>query len=50
VTQHDPPAMDIARGEQFVHDMQQQEHMNQHDALKAFCLLSLNLNEFVYLD
>jgi hypothetical protein len=50
VTQRIPPTTDISRGQQFLQDMQQQEHMNPHDALKAFCLLSLNLNQFIYLD
>ncbi len=49
-TQREPQAIEIRRGSTFVADLQNKEGLNAQDALKFFCLMTLNLNEFVYLD
>jgi hypothetical protein len=50
VTQHAASSEQVARGVAFIRDLERQDHLAPHNALTAFCLLSLNLNEFVYLD
>jgi hypothetical protein len=50
VTQRAPATEDVARGVAFVGELQSKDHLTPHNALTAFCLLSFNLNEFVYLD
>src|SRR5439155_8504467 len=50
VTQRTPTAAEVERGVQFVAAMRDEEKLPAPEALRRFCLLALNLNEFVYLD
>jgi mono/diheme cytochrome c family protein len=50
VLQRTPTTREIARGVKFLDDNLQQENVAADEALRRFCLLALNLNEFVYLD
>jgi mono/diheme cytochrome c family protein len=47
---HEPAKPDVERGVKFVRAMEQDLHVAPDIALDQFCLLVLNLNEFVYLD
>jgi Protein of unknown function (DUF1553)/Protein of unknown function (DUF1549)/Planctomycete cytochrome C len=49
-TQRDPSPQEIERGVEFLARMQSRHGLDPAEALAKFCLLSLNLNEFVYLD
>lgn len=48
--QREPSAAEVARGVGFVQRMRQEHHSTPEEALRSFCLLALNLNEFMYLD
>lgn len=48
--QRKPTSDEIERGLQLVAALQKDFGQSQTDALKNFCLLTLNLNEFIYLD
>ena len=50
VLQRQPTEREIARGLKFVDDNIQQEKVSADEALRRFCLLAINLNEFLYLD
>ena len=50
VLQRQPTEREIARGLKFVNDNIQQEKVSADEALRRFCLLAINLNEFVYRD
>lgn len=50
VTQREPTKTEINRGSQFIARMREQEKLSAEDALARFCLLAMNLNEFLYLD
>lgn len=50
VLQRQPTEREIARGLKFIEDNIQQEKVSGDEALRRFCLLAINLNEFVYLD
>ena len=50
VTQRSPNAAEIDRGVKFLARMQSEHQLSPDAALKNFCLLALNLNEFVYLE
>jgi hypothetical protein len=50
VTQHDPSAKEVARGVAFLAGLRARHKLPAAEALRLFCLLTLNLNEFVYLD
>ena len=49
-TQRDPAPTEIEQGLKFLNDMQEEFQLSKDDALKYYCLLCLNLNEFMYLD
>src|SRR5437879_5761824 len=49
-TQREPTAREVERGVEFLAKMRDKHKMAPEEALKTFCLLALNLNEFVYLD
>ena len=49
-TQREPTDADIKRGLKLINDLKQQDNASANDALRYFCLVSLNLNEFMYLD
>lgn len=50
VTQRPPRAEEVARGVALIERWTKQEQLEPQMALRNFCLLALNLNEFVYLD
>ncbi len=50
VVQRPVSAGEIARGVQLIDQLQSQDGLSEFMALQAFCLMALNLNEFVYLD
>lgn len=49
-TQRTPTAAEVTRGVELVLALQSDFDMDQPTALKNFCLIALNLNEFLYLD
>ncbi|MBI3409922.1 MAG: DUF1549 domain-containing protein [Planctomycetes bacterium] len=49
-TQRTPTQAEIDRGVRFLSDMQERHSLSADEALRRFCLLALNLNEFVFLD
>ena len=49
-TQREPTEQDLERGNQLIADLQAKHGLNADDALHRFCLVALNLNEFVYLN
>lgn len=50
VMQRKPTPAEVERGVKLISQWQQQDGVNAEQALEYFCLLALNLNEFVYLD
>ena len=50
VLQREPTAKEITRGVTFIQTMQTKYHATKPEALRQFCLIALNLNEFIYLD
>lgn len=50
VTQREPTDDEIERGLRLMRDFEQADALPREQSLQAFCLLALNLNEFVYLD
>jgi len=50
VTQRDPTTTEIDRGLDLIDRLQADDGMTADQALDAFCLMALNLNEFIYLD
>jgi hypothetical protein len=50
VTQRIPTAEEIKRGADFVRRLQDDEGMQSELALQKFCLLAMNLNEFLYIE
>ena len=50
VTQRDPSSREVGRGVEFLAMMQGRHGLDPSEALAKFCLLALNLNEFVYPD
>ena len=50
VTQRRPTDPEIRRGVALIESLVARDGMTPAEALKAFCLVALNLNEFVYLD
>ena len=50
VTQRPPTDAEVARGLQLITTLQNERNMTAEQARKYFCLVALNLNEFVYLD
>jgi hypothetical protein len=50
VTGRTPADKDVARGIELIEALQRKDGATADVALKYFCLLALNLNEFVYLD
>jgi hypothetical protein len=45
-----PGADEIRRGAELIQGLRAQDGLSAEGALRAFCLVVLNLNEFVYLD
>jgi hypothetical protein len=50
VTQRDPSPAEVERGLKFIADAKANHQLTDDEALRRFCLLALNLNEFLYLD
>lgn len=50
VMQRTPSEDEIARGLKLIEELKTENEMNDDQALKYFCLVALNLNEFMYLD
>ncbi|MCA9046707.1 MAG: DUF1553 domain-containing protein, partial [Planctomycetaceae bacterium] len=50
VTQRKPTQQEIDWGLKLIGDLQSEHNQSPELALKNFCLLALNLNEFIYLD
>jgi hypothetical protein len=50
VTQRTPTQTEIDRGVRFIGEMRQKEKLSAAEALRRFCLLAMNLNEFVFVD
>lgn len=48
--QRPPTQSEIKRGVALMAALQKQDHVRPDDALSQFCLVALNLNEFLYLD
>lgn len=49
-TQREPTAKDVERGVALVARMRSQHQLSAEEALRSFCLVALNLNEFIYLN
>jgi len=45
-----PTTAEIARGVKLIDTLQKDEHLDADAALASYCLVALNLNEFIYLD
>ncbi len=50
VLQRSPSQTEVDRGLRFMNKLQEKDKLSAEEALRRFCLLALNLNEFVYLD
>ena len=48
--QREPSESDIDRGVRLIRELQEADGASAEDAMKYFCLVALNLNEFMYLD
>ena len=48
--QRPPKADEVARGVKVIADLRAEDGKSADAALQGFCLVALNLNEFVYLD
>ena len=48
--QRDPSAKEVERGVKLIADLREQHQLSAEMALRYYCLMALNLNEFVYLD
>jgi hypothetical protein len=49
-TQRPPTAAEVERGARLIEAVQREESVSSDVALRTFCLVVLNLNEFVYVD
>ena len=50
VTQRPAKDAEIDRGLKLIDDLMKQEKASPQTAMKYFCLVAMNLNEFMYLD
>jgi hypothetical protein len=50
VTQRQPSATEVERGVRLLAELRAQYGLTSEEALRSFCLLALNLNEFIYLN
>ena len=50
VLQREPTAKETQRGLSFMQNAQTRHHTSAAEALRQFCLIALNLDEFLYLD
>ena len=49
-TQRQPSAAEVQRGVRLIESLQREQSVTTDTALRTFCLVVLNLNEFVYVD
>ena len=47
---HEPDKALVERGLKLIDALQKKHNQSRDESLKGFCLMVLNLNEFVYLD
>jgi hypothetical protein len=50
VTQRQPTSLEVERGVQLLARLRERHGLAPRETLRRFCLLALNLNEFIYLD
>ena len=50
VLQRDPTSKEVDRGVKRIEALQRDDRVNPDESLRLFCLIALNLNEFIYLD
>jgi hypothetical protein len=50
VAQRDPTAGEVERGVAFIERMREEHGLSRELAAMKFCLMAMNLNEFLYLD
>jgi hypothetical protein len=50
VLQRVPTAEEVQRGVNLIQAFQKQDGLGSDEALSVFCLMTLNLNEFLYVD
>jgi hypothetical protein len=50
VLQRKPTTVEVTRGTGFIGKMIASNGNDRMDALKRYCMLALNLNEFIYID
>jgi hypothetical protein len=50
VTQRAPTEREIVRGTALIDSLQRKDHVSADAALASFCIVALNLNEFLYLE
>ncbi len=50
VTGREAKSVEIAEGMRLIGEMRDRNHLSPDQSLERFCLLALNLNEFIYLD
>src|SRR5262245_39084555 len=50
VTQRPPTEEEVQRGVRLIETLQREESLTTDAALRMYCLVVLNLNEFVYVD
>jgi Protein of unknown function (DUF1553)/Protein of unknown function (DUF1549)/Planctomycete cytochrome C len=50
VFQRDPDDAEVRRGLELISDLQSEHQLSAEEALHYFCLMALNVNEFLYLD
>jgi hypothetical protein len=48
--QRNPSADEVRRGVQFIERLRRDHALAPHDALRQFCLVALNMNEFIYVE
>ncbi len=50
VMQREPSATEVARGVDFLTRLRDKHQLAPEESLRSFCVLALNLNEFIYLE
>ncbi len=50
ITQRDPSSAEVARGVKLIDRLRTQEKLSPALALRSFCVVALNTNEFLYID
>jgi hypothetical protein len=50
VLQRTPTPKEVDRGLAFLNELKESENLSEQESLRQFCLLMLNMNEFLYID